>query len=81
MKKLRLGSVSLTFYSLLFFGFIYLPLAIVIIYSFNSNPIDMASWQSFTLDWYRGLFGLKESIPLWARRRFTLKVPINCLKP
>jgi len=62
-KKFRLGSVSLTFYSLLFFGFIYLPLAIVIIYSFNSNPIDMASWQSFTLDWYRGLFGLKEVDP------------------
>lgn len=63
MKRLRLGSLSLTFYSLLFFGFIYLPLIIVVVYSFNSNPIDMASWQSFTLDWYRGLFGLKEVGP------------------
>ena len=55
MKKRRLGALSLTLYSLLFFGFIYLPLAIVVIYSFNSNPIDMASWQSFTLDWYLSL--------------------------
>jgi len=57
MKRPRLGPVTLTLYSLLFFAFIYMPLAIVVIYSFNSNPIDMASWQSFTLDWYRGLFG------------------------
>jgi spermidine/putrescine transport system permease protein len=63
MRRLRLGPLSLTLYSLIFFAFIYLPLAIVVIYSFNSNPIDMASWQSFTLDWYRGLFGLKEVGP------------------
>jgi len=63
MKKLRLGPLSLTLYSLIFFGFMYLPLAIVVIYSFNSNPIDMASWQSFTLDWYRGLCGLKTVDP------------------
>ncbi len=63
MKKFRPGVVALTIYSIVFFGFIYLPLAIVVIYSFNSNPIDMASWQSFTLDWYRGLFGLKDVDP------------------
>lgn len=62
-RKPRLGPITLTLYSLLFFAFIYLPLAVVILYSFNSNPIDMASWQSFTFDWYLGLFGLREVDP------------------
>ncbi|MEO9823851.1 MAG: ABC transporter permease [Paracoccaceae bacterium] len=52
--------ILLTIYCLIFFAFIYLPLGVVIVYSFNSNPFDMTTWQSFTLDWYRGLFGVDD---------------------
>lgn len=63
MKRIRPWPLTLTLYSLLFFGFIYLPLIVVIVLSFNSNVMDMASWESFTFDWYLGLFGLREVDP------------------
>ena len=62
-KPFRPWPMTQTFYSTLFFGFIYLPLGVVVIYSFNSNPLDMSSWQSFTFDWYLGIFGMKEVDP------------------
>ena len=62
-QMLKPGWLLLTCYSLIFFSFIYLPLAVIVVYSFNSNPMDMTSWQSFTLDWYRGLFGLADVGP------------------
>ncbi|MEP1767577.1 MAG: ABC transporter permease [Sulfitobacter sp.] len=49
----------LTLYSMIFFAFIYLPLGVVIVYSFNSNLIDMTTWQGFTFQWYLGLFGVE----------------------
>lgn len=52
--------ILLTVYAAAFFLFIYLPLAIIIFYSFNSNPVNMMVWSGFTFDWYRGLFGLKD---------------------
>lgn len=48
----------LTGYSLLFFVFLYAPILLIVGYSFNSNPINMMVWDSFTLDWYRSIFGL-----------------------
>ncbi|SDD57012.1 ABC transporter permease [Ruegeria marina] len=63
MRKIRPWPLTLTLYSLLFFCFIYLPLVVVIVFSFNSNVLDMASWESFTFDWYLGLFGLREVAP------------------
>lgn len=51
-------SLTLTAWALLFFGFIYAPLAVIVGYSFNANPVNMMIWEGFTLDWYRGLFGL-----------------------
>ena len=53
----QLGWRLLSGYALLFFIFIYAPLAIIIVYSFNANPVNMMIWDGFTLDWYRGLFG------------------------
>ncbi|MCW1917590.1 ABC transporter permease [Rhodobacter sp. KR11] len=47
----------LTLWSLAFFAFIYAPLAVIVAYSFNANPVNMMIWDGFTLDWYRGLFG------------------------
>ena len=34
------------------FAFLYLPLAVVVAYSFNSGPI-VSRWESFSLSWYR----------------------------
>ncbi|HLO48430.1 MAG TPA: ABC transporter permease [Kamptonema sp.] len=37
------------------FAFLYLPILILIIYSFNTSRSN-AVWRGFTLDWYRSLF-------------------------
>ncbi|MBE9185970.1 ABC transporter permease [Microcoleus sp. LEGE 07076] len=37
------------------FAFLYLPILILIIYSFNASRFN-AVWRGFTLDWYRSLF-------------------------
>jgi len=37
------------------FAFLYLPILILIIYSFNASRSN-AIWRGFTLDWYRSLF-------------------------
>lgn len=57
------GRIGLATISLLFFAFIYAPLFIIIIYSFNSNPVNMMIWDHFTTEWYTGLFGLSERGP------------------
>lgn len=36
-------------------AFLYLPLGLVVAYSFNRSPLN-AEWTGFTLDWYRRLF-------------------------
>ena len=40
-----------TFFILLF---LYLPIALLVVYSFNSSRLNIV-WQGFTLDWYRQL--------------------------
>lgn len=49
-------------YSLLFFVFLYLPIGLIVAYSFNSNPINMMIWDGFSLDWYRSLLGMSTSL-------------------
>lgn len=58
----RLGRRLLGGYSLVFFVFLYLPIGLIVAYSFNSNPINMMIWDGFSLDWYRSLFGLSTSL-------------------
>src|SRR4029079_11442907 len=36
------------------YAFLYVPLAIVVVYSFNDSRLN-AEWVGFTLDWYRRL--------------------------
>ena len=43
------------------YAFLYLPLAIVVVYSFNDSRLN-AEWVGFTLDWYRKLAGNDEMI-------------------
>lgn len=58
----RLGRRLLGGYSLAFFVFLYLPIGLIVAYSFNSNPINMMIWDGFSLDWYRSLLGLSTSL-------------------
>jgi spermidine/putrescine transport system permease protein len=37
------------------YAFLYIPLVIVVVYSFNNSRLN-AEWVGFTLDWYRTLF-------------------------
>ena len=43
------------------YAFLYLPLVIVIVYSFNDSRLN-AEWVGFTLDWYRKLFDDEEML-------------------
>ena len=58
----RLGCRLLGGYSLAFFVFLYLPIGLIVAYSFNGNPINMMIWDGFSLDWYRSLLGLSTSL-------------------
>ena len=37
--------------------FVYAPIVMVVVFSFNSNPINMMIWSGFTFDWYWSIFG------------------------
>ncbi len=56
----RTGWFLLTALAIAFFVFLYLPLIIIAVYSFNSNPVNMMVWSGFTFDWYLGLFGFAD---------------------
>jgi len=45
----------LSIYSLLVFVFLYFPILILVIFSFNKDKIS-SSWSGFTLNWYSRLF-------------------------
>ena len=44
-------------HGLLFLVFVYAPIIMVVVLSFNSNPINMMIWSGFTFDWYWSIFG------------------------
>ena len=55
-KRSLLWAISVAVYA-----FLYVPLLIVILYSFNDSRLN-AEWVGFTLDWYRTLFHHDEMI-------------------
>ena len=60
MRRLRqIGTAALIGYTLLFFAFIYLPIVVIAVYSFNADPVNMMRWSGFTFDWYKKIFGFK----------------------
>lgn len=63
MKVVRLlARGGLLAYTGLFFAFIYLPLILIAVYSFNANPVNMMTWSGFTTDWYAQVFGFRTTI-------------------
>ncbi|PYX47154.1 MAG: ABC transporter permease [Acidobacteria bacterium] len=51
------GSRWLLLHSLFVFAFLYLPIAVLIVYSFNGAGVGGFPPRNLTLDWYRTLFG------------------------
>ena len=49
-------SPLLAAYAVLVFGFIYLPIVVLVLYSFNRDGVGGFPPRHFTLDWYRQLF-------------------------
>ena len=47
--------------ALVAYAFLYLPLLIVVVYSFNDSRLN-AEWVGFTVDWYRKLFADNDMI-------------------
>jgi len=52
----RGGKSLLAFFSVLVFAFLYLPIVVLILYSFNRDGVGGFPPQHFTLDWYGKLF-------------------------
>jgi spermidine/putrescine transport system permease protein len=50
------GKLVLAVFALLAFAFLYVPIVVLVVFSFNSARSG-ASWQGFTLDWYSRMFG------------------------
>lgn len=44
-------------HGILFLIFVYAPIMVVVVYSFNSHPVNMMVWKDFTFDWYWTIFG------------------------
>jgi spermidine/putrescine transport system permease protein len=51
----RIGRFMLVFIALATFVFLYVPIILLVVFSFNSARSG-ATWQSFTLDWYVRMF-------------------------
>jgi spermidine/putrescine transport system permease protein len=52
----------LTLYTILVFAFLYLPIAVLILYSFNKDGVGGFPPRQFTLSWYQQLFW---DAPIW----------------
>ena len=58
---MRKRSIGLWTAAALGYAFLYVPLAIVVVYSFNDSRLN-AEWVGFTLDWYDRLFHNEEML-------------------
>src|SRR5271170_4869343 len=56
------GSRLLTIHALLVFAFLYLPIVILFLYSFNGQGVGGFPPRDLTLNWYRILFN---DTPIW----------------
>ncbi|HEV2488969.1 MAG TPA: ABC transporter permease [Candidatus Acidoferrales bacterium] len=61
----------LAIYATLVFAFLYLPIVVLVVYSFNGQGVGGFPPRGFTLDWYRQLFS---DAPLWDTVFNSLKV-------
>jgi len=69
-------SLGLRIYAILVFAYIYLPILILVIFSFNQQRLNI-SWEGFTLHWYEVLF--RDQAVLLATRNTLLVAAISTL--
>ena len=55
-RRIRTDSRWLTFHAFFVFAFLYLPILVLIVYSFNGQGVGGFPPRNLTLDWYRMLF-------------------------
>jgi spermidine/putrescine transport system permease protein len=55
-RAIRTDSRWLTFHAFFVFAFLYLPILVLIVYSFNGQGVGGFPPRNLTLDWYRTLF-------------------------
>ena len=55
LPRITPGRFALTIFTLLTFVFLYAPIIVLIVFSFNSARLG-AVWQGFTLNWYERMF-------------------------
>lgn len=72
LARLDRASVAFTLYGLLLYLFLYTPIAVLVLFSFNEAE-QTATWQGFTLKWYRVLF---EDEAVWRAGWMSLKVAL-----
>jgi spermidine/putrescine transport system permease protein len=60
LKRFKFSTLPI--YGFFFFAFIYAPILLIVIFSFNANPVNMMIWDGFTLDWYRTIFGFSKKM-------------------
>lgn len=63
--------------AILVYAFLYIPLIIVVVYSFNDSRLN-AEWVGFTLDWYHKLFRNEEML-IAARNSLIIAVSASVL--
>ena len=60
LKRFKFSTLPI--YGFFFFAFIYAPILLIVMFSFNANPVNMMIWDGFTLDWYRTIFGFSKKL-------------------
>lgn len=55
-RALRIGRRVMTIHGLISYFFLYAPILILVIFSFNASRFASAAWKGFTFDWYVQLF-------------------------
>jgi len=55
-RAVSIGKRVMTFHGILSYAFLYAPILILVIFSFNASKFVTATWSGFTLDWYKELF-------------------------
>jgi spermidine/putrescine transport system permease protein len=59
-NPVRWGDVALGGVSALIYAFLYLPIVVVVLYSFSATKVNAWPIESYSLDWYRDLRGDSE---------------------
>ena len=51
-RRGRIGREAMKLWLIVTLAFLYLPIAVVVVYSFHANETTVSQWTGFTLEWY-----------------------------